>query len=128
VLELSLGRSRSESSPMVPVNGKHLNPSNIHVDDVLTKVFDKMAHDKNIARQMVLSEGVKEDGMSGRNVLKSDCYCLIGVNDGSFINNPIEPVLTMPVDSNNVVGLNVTSQILKVGFYLEVLLNAWVTG
>ncbi|PWA77961.1 hypothetical protein CTI12_AA221320 [Artemisia annua] len=99
-----LGRSRSESSPMVPVNGKRLIPSNVPVDDVLTKVLDKMAHDKNIAKQMVFREGIKYDGLSGKKVFKSDSNCLIGGNDGSFIKNPFVPVDIKPdVSSNGVV-------------------------
>ncbi|PWA98197.1 reverse transcriptase zinc-binding domain-containing protein [Artemisia annua] len=99
-----LGRSRSDSSPMVPINGKRLNHSNIPVDDVLSKVLDKMAHDKNIAEQMVFREGTKGDGRSVRNELKSNSHCLIGGNDGSFINKPIDPVLSEPIDSSNVGG------------------------
>ncbi|PWA75907.1 hypothetical protein CTI12_AA236950 [Artemisia annua] len=99
------GRSRSESSPLVR-NGKRPNSSKSPVDDVLAKVLDKIAYDKNISNQMVFREGSNDSGMSGKKVIKDKSYCSIGENDGSFINKPIEPVVTdMEVNRESMVDM-----------------------
>ncbi|PWA98164.1 hypothetical protein CTI12_AA022120 [Artemisia annua] len=95
------GRSCSASSPVEVSNGKHSNSCSIPVDEVLTKVLDKMAYDKSIALQMVFKEGVKDCDVESSRVVKGSSHSLINGNDGSFIKDPIEPVVAdMDTHSN----------------------------
>ncbi|GJT93774.1 hypothetical protein Tco_1082619 [Tanacetum coccineum] len=93
------GRSRSESSHVDVTNGKRSNSSNIPVDDVLTKVLDRIAYDKSISEQMVFSEGVKDSMKVSSNAVKINCdvnhsgkQMVNAQNDGSFINDPIRTI------------------------------------
>ncbi|GJT88378.1 hypothetical protein Tco_1070095 [Tanacetum coccineum] len=51
------GRSRSESSLLDESNGKRSNSCNNPVDEVLSKVLDRISYDKSINSQMVFKEG-----------------------------------------------------------------------
>ncbi|PWA89282.1 hypothetical protein CTI12_AA034600 [Artemisia annua] len=76
------GRSRSESSPMV---------------------LDKIAFDKKISSQMVFREGIIDCASTVKNDKKNKSHCAIDGNDGSFINCPIEPVVSdMEVNRDSV--------------------------
>ncbi|GKA50944.1 RNA-directed DNA polymerase, eukaryota, reverse transcriptase zinc-binding domain protein [Tanacetum coccineum] len=87
------GRSRSDISPIEDCHGKRSNSNSVPVDEVLSKVLDRIAYDKNICDHMVLKEDVNDSNkVYGRSVKDSSC-CLIDGNDGSFINNPIELVV-----------------------------------
>nr|GEW08462.1 hypothetical protein [Tanacetum cinerariifolium] len=94
------GRSRSESSPVKESYGKRSNFCKAPLDEVLSKVLDRIAYDKSINKQMVFKEGTSDCVKGSSKIIKNDGYCLIGNNDGSFINNPIEP-LAFDVGSNN---------------------------
>ncbi|GJR83130.1 RNA-directed DNA polymerase, eukaryota, reverse transcriptase zinc-binding domain protein [Tanacetum coccineum] len=85
------GRSRSESSPTDEGNGKRPNSCNDPVDEVLSKVLDKISYDKSIYDQMVFKEGSSDCFKSSSKNFKDDGYYLIRGNDGSFIRDPIEP-------------------------------------
>ncbi|GKA85407.1 RNA-directed DNA polymerase, eukaryota, reverse transcriptase zinc-binding domain protein, partial [Tanacetum coccineum] len=54
---VSKGRSRGESSPLDESNGKRSNSCNNLVDEVLSKVLDRISYDKSINSQMVFKEG-----------------------------------------------------------------------
>ncbi|PWA44631.1 hypothetical protein CTI12_AA393700 [Artemisia annua] len=84
------GRSRSESSPLVR-NGKRRKSSKSPVDEVVAKVLDRI----RVSKQMVFGEGIIDCDLPGKNsVIKDKSFCSVGMNDGSFINKPIEPVVT----------------------------------
>lgn len=93
------GRGRSDASPMEDGNGKRSNSSSGPVDCVLSKVLDRLAYDKSISEQMVFKEGVNDSDKDYSRRAKNNSNCLVDVNDGSFINNPIESVGDI-VDSN----------------------------
>ncbi|PWA80038.1 hypothetical protein CTI12_AA080440 [Artemisia annua] len=112
------GRNRCESSPIVR-NGKRPNSSNAPVDDVLSKVLDKIAYDKKITSHMVFREGSNTDASSVKNDRKLKSYCSIGGNDGSFINSPIEPIVSeMEVNRDGIMdkvdGLGVNGDPMEV--------------
>ncbi|GJV12045.1 hypothetical protein Tco_1353586 [Tanacetum coccineum] len=86
------GKSRDVSSPHDIIDGKCPASNNIPVDDVLSKVLDRIAYNKNISEQMVFNEGIKNCDLKSSKSVKSDC--LIYGNDGSFIKDPIEPVVS----------------------------------
>ncbi|GJV27544.1 putative RNA-directed DNA polymerase [Tanacetum coccineum] len=86
-------RSQCEASPMEG-KGKHFNPSNSHVDEVLVKVLDRIAYDKDISSQMVFKKGSNVNDKPVFKVSKDENYCLINSNDGSFINNHLETSLS----------------------------------
>ncbi|GJR49277.1 hypothetical protein Tco_1399798 [Tanacetum coccineum] len=86
-------RSQCEASSMEG-KGKHFNPSNSHVDEVLVKVLDRIAYDKDISSQMVFKKGSNVNDKPVFKVSKDENYCLINSNDGSFINNPLETSLS----------------------------------
>ncbi|PWA78481.1 hypothetical protein CTI12_AA215700 [Artemisia annua] len=89
-----LGRSRSDAGPFEGKSGKRSNTSSNPIDEALVKVLDRLAYDKSISEQMVFKEGVKDNVLAHSNVPKSSDYCSIEGNDGSFIRNPIEPIVT----------------------------------
>ncbi|GJS45280.1 hypothetical protein Tco_0595401 [Tanacetum coccineum] len=87
------GRSRSDSSPSDVISGKRANSNPCPIDDVLVKVLDKIAYDRNVSDQMVFKEGVIDYGMGSSKISVNEGYCLINGNDGSFINKPSDPVV-----------------------------------
>ncbi|PWA66587.1 hypothetical protein CTI12_AA325620 [Artemisia annua] len=97
------GRSRCLSSPSEECKGKRSsNP--LPVDEVLSKVLDRMAYDKGIASQMVFKEGVKVSMVQPSNKLQGSSFCSIEGNDGSFIKNPIEPCVSVSKSHSNGLG------------------------
>nr|GFA38536.1 hypothetical protein [Tanacetum cinerariifolium] len=71
----------------------------------LSKVLDRLAYDKSISDQMVFMEGVNDSDNTYSSSGKNSSYCLIYGNDGSFINNPIEHVVSsMEVNVNGMVN------------------------
>ncbi|GKE00356.1 hypothetical protein Tco_1388339 [Tanacetum coccineum] len=91
------GRSRSESSPLNESNGKCSNSCNNLVDEVLSKVLDRISYDKSINSQMVFKEGPSNGVKFGSRGMKNDYF---GVNDGSFIKDPIKPIIFDVVCNN----------------------------
>nr|GEW69918.1 hypothetical protein [Tanacetum cinerariifolium] len=57
------GRSLSDISPMEDCHGKRSNSNSVPVAEVLSKVLDGIAYNKNISDEMVFKEEVNEDGM-----------------------------------------------------------------
>ncbi|GJV17947.1 RNA-directed DNA polymerase, eukaryota, reverse transcriptase zinc-binding domain protein [Tanacetum coccineum] len=86
------GRIRNDSSPVDVRKGKRPNSSANPVDDVLTKVLYRIAYDKSVSEQMVFNEGVNDGNMKVCKAIKSGSS--IYRNDGSFIKDHIEPVVT----------------------------------
>ncbi|GJX75708.1 hypothetical protein Tco_0322519 [Tanacetum coccineum] len=95
------GRSRSESSPCDVLCGKRSNLSPVPVDDVLSKVLDRIAYDKSISDQMVFKEGVSDSGLDKGNKSGNKDFCAISGNDGTFIKMPCEPVVSANIKEDN---------------------------
>ncbi|GKB46389.1 hypothetical protein Tco_0897142 [Tanacetum coccineum] len=97
-------RIRNEISPVNVNRGKRSNSSTIVVDDVLSKVLDRISYDKGISEEMTFREGtvdsIKKSSIvdkcnsdvknSGKHMVTN---CDIVENDGSFINEPVRSVI-----------------------------------
>ncbi|GJZ01678.1 reverse transcriptase domain-containing protein [Tanacetum coccineum] len=82
------GRSHSRPSPDDVFRGKRPISNYVPVDDVLSKVLDRIEYDKSISKQMVFKEGLCDADRSSCNKQVNKGYYLINGNDGSFIKKP----------------------------------------
>ncbi|GJS52694.1 ABC transporter B family member 15-like protein [Tanacetum coccineum] len=100
------GRNRNVSVDDDLLEGKH--SISIPLDDVLTKVVDRICADKVISSQIVFNEGFVDVSTQSSNAVKvampvvnrisTYSECLLVDYDGSFIKKPLVPIVT---DVNN---------------------------
>ncbi|GKE64530.1 hypothetical protein Tco_1518691 [Tanacetum coccineum] len=77
------GRIHSDGSLVEDSHGKCYNSSGVHVDEVLSKVLDRLTSDKSISDQIVFKEGVNDSDKTYSSSGKNSSSCLIDGNDGS---------------------------------------------
>ncbi|GJR13403.1 putative RNA-directed DNA polymerase [Tanacetum coccineum] len=82
---VSLGRSRSNNSSDDDTHGKRPNSCSNPIDDVLSKVLDKIAYDKSVSSQMVFSEKVRVNFKASDSGVEKVDFC--SIKDPCLVSN-----------------------------------------